>query len=702
MRLRTKLIVAFLLLAVVPLTGATLYSYHASRRALQEAVQAESGALAREMEERVETVTRDLGRRIDRLSGLPLWAVSGTAPVPPEEMEARFRAEMGDAARFLQRLEFRPDTPEAPEAPAPGMVIVDVPGAKDGDPEGAVQLQFNVDLQDAARPAQLADGRDPPFQFETDEKGALILQIEPDAAEARPEGAPDAPAVATATEDLAGQEFLRGLETLSRELEARHQARQAGIEVPAADEAEMRGRLTGQLGMTPPERIGLVRAQVNSREVLRQVMSRTRRDRGEIPFAVDGAGNLYTPDPADRSRLETLDLERLVREGDVPADGALIGDWVTVLRMDPNTDLYFGIARPVANSLQQLQATAARNLGLGLGFVGLALLGILPLSGRMTRNLASLTEGARTLARGDLSARVPVRSRDEIGMLSSAFNRMAEDLGESQKRLVEQERMRRELEIGRQIQQELLPRDALRLPLVEIQGISIPAREVSGDFHNYYSLSERSVTVIVGDVSGKGVPAALLMANVQASLRALLVEGGGLSPLVHRLDREVDANTPTEVYATLFVGILEAVEARLRYVNAGHNPPLVLHPDGRIERLDPGGRPVGLLPGSPYPEREVRLHPGSLLFLYSDGLVESENPAGEPFGTERVEAILRHDGHAALPDLLARLEEAVRLHRADAEPADDATLLALRYLGATVPAAPTGAGDVRTGSEVPR
>jgi len=291
---------------------------------------------------------------------------------------------------------------------------------------------------------------------------------------------------------------------------------------------------------------------------------------------------------------------------------------VTVFREDPNSGLYYGIARPVGSSLQQIRNAAARNLAYGLGIVGLALLGILPLSARMTRNLGRLDEGARRLAKGDLDARVPVRSRDEFGSLAETFNRMAQELGEGQRRLVEQERLRKEVEIGRKIQQDLLPRQALELPFAEVKGLSIPALEVGGDFFNYFLLPGRQIAVLVGDVSGKGVPAALLMANIQATLRARLPLEKTLGELAERVDAEVEATTPSEVYVTLFVGIVDPETRVLQYINAGHNPPFVLLGDGTMTRLDPTGRPLGLLAGGGYDVGTVELGSDGVLFLYTD------------------------------------------------------------------------------------
>jgi sigma-B regulation protein RsbU (phosphoserine phosphatase) len=313
--------------------------------------------------------------------------------------------------------------------------------------------------------------------------------------------------------------------------------------------------------------------------------------------------------------------------------------------------------------------------------VALAILGILPLSARISRNLERLTEGAARLGTGDLGVRVPVRSRDEFGILAGAFNKMAEELGEGQKRLVQQERLQREVEIARQIQQELLPRGSLMLPLAEVKGFSIPAREVGGDFFNYFALPGGEMAILVGDVSGKGVPAALLMANVQALLKARLPLERDLAALATLVDHEVEATTPTEVFVTLFVGILDTAGGTLRYVNAGHNPPFAFHRGGAIERLDPTGRPIGLLSGGGYQERKMDCTDGCFLFLYTDGLVESENLAGEAFGMDRLEALLEHGRDGALEDLLVRIEEEVRQFRDGQEAADDATLLAVRLGG---------------------
>jgi len=424
---------------------------------------------------------------------------------------------------------------------------------------------------------------------------------------------------------------------------------------------------------------GNVRAQISSSQILRHVLSRTQRKQGEIPFAYDSEGKIHTADPKDLPRLEAIPLPASLSGKEAPAQQqTTVGNWVVVFRKDAASGMTFGIARPIGQRLEEIGVTAARNLAYGLGMVGLAIIGILPLSGRMTRNLSKLTQGAEQLARGELQTRVDVNSGDEIGQLAQAFNRMAEELIENQKHLVQQERLRKELEMCRKIQEELLPRKTLRSGVVEVKGVSIPAREVGGDFFNYFPMPGGDVALLVGDVSGKGLPAALLMANLQATIQARLPLERDLAKLANELDNEIQSSTPPEVYLTLFISILETKSRTLRYVNAGHNPQFVMRADGAADRLESTGRPLGLLSGAGYVERQVLLNVGDSLFFYTDGLVESENPAGEEFGMERLERLLLEQRARGLEGVLAKVEQAARDFRENVDAADDATMVLVK------------------------
>jgi len=422
--------------------------------------------------------------------------------------------------------------------------------------------------------------------------------------------------------------------------------------------------------------VGKANAMLNLDRTLRTVFAFARRDQGEIPFAIDTRGNLHNPDPDQRQTLESFGVAAL---GPAAADGRprRAGDWLIVARKDPS-GLTFGIARPIGESLREIRRASVRNLSLGLLFITVALIGIVPISHGMTRHLTSLDAGVRELAAGNFKTRVPVQSRDEFGSLATAFNQMAEDLERHQALMVEQERLRRELELSRLIQTEMLPRAPLRLGAAEIKGISIPAREVGGDFFNYFALPDGRLALLVGDVSGKGVSAALLMANVQATLRARLPHELDLARLAGELDREIDETTPGAVYLTLFLGILDTARGELRYVNAGHNPQFVIHEGGGFEVMSATGLPIALYPGQPYQERIVPARSGDLLFFYTDGLVEAEDESEEMFGFDRLKALLGREQKEGVDTVLHEVEEAVRRFRGNHEPLDDATMMALR------------------------
>jgi sigma-B regulation protein RsbU (phosphoserine phosphatase) len=451
--------------------------------------------------------------------------------------------------------------------------------------------------------------------------------------------------------------------------------------VPAAPVTQRSTELSGGRLAVRVERdgqlVGEVGADVDLPMLLSTVFAATSRERGEVPFAVGQDGRLYTPTEADRGQLEALQTTAL--QPATEPGTTILPDWIVATTPDPTgSGLKFGIARPVGDALRDLQQTSARNAGLGMAVIGLALIAIVPLSGRLTRNLDLLGEGVNRIAQGDYSARVEVRSNDEVGRLARAFNLMAGDVEKHHRSAVEQERIRRELELGRQIQHDMLPQTPLRLGLTEVKGVSVPAREVGGDFFNYFQLQDGSIALLVGDVSGKGVGAALLMANIQAALRTRLSLGQDLASLAQELDVDIERTTPGPVYATLFVGILDTVNRRLRCVNAGHNPQYVLRQAGALERMESTGRPIGLYAGGGYTEQHITLDAGDVLFFYTDGCVEAENAAGDMFGSERLERILAQSAGRGADEVIVAVEADVSRFRAGVELQDDATMMVVK------------------------
>ncbi|HVQ41987.1 MAG TPA: PP2C family protein-serine/threonine phosphatase [Vicinamibacterales bacterium] len=478
---------------------------------------------------------------------------------------------------------------------------------------------------------------------------------------------------------ITAAELEKRAQEAQREADAKSKVTASAKPAKAAPPAETKRRssLTGSRIDVKVERDGEVVRQMNAElnlpNVLATVFSTTRGDRGEIPFAVGKDGTVYARTEADKARVAAL--------GDVakPSGPSMSrqADYIVVTTEDKSgSNLRLGIARPVSDSLATLRRTAARNAGLGLLFITIALVGIVPISTSLTRNLTVMSDAVSRIAKGDFRARVPVKANDEVGRLAVAFNKMAADVERHQQTAVEQERIRRELELGRQIQAEMLPHAPLHLGLTQVQGVSVPAREVGGDFFNYFVLDNGHVALLMGDVSGKGVGAALLMANIQASLRIRLGLGQDLSTLADALDRDIDANSPGPVYATIFIGILEPVTRRLRYVNAGHNPQYVLRKGGKLERMSATGLPVGLLSGRGYTEQQLQLAAGDQLFFYTDGCTEMEDERGDMLGIDRLEALLMAAAASDMP--LKTIEDGISKFRGTSEQFDDATLMTVK------------------------
>ena len=681
MALRTRLIIAFLLLSVVPLSAVTFITYRSWVSTFEAAAQREASQSALDIGRRMERITADVGRRMDRM----FVPSSAEGSEGRGDVRGRITPMLGDTAALVDRVEFRPGEAAAAQAP-PAPADRTAPGTPRASRRG-------VEPGGRGWPGEHGRGGkgrgfDPPPEPPTPPvpPEVIIVDVQQALAEAqRVAGA--APAAAGPDLDALLDERLTG--TLARSqaaLEGGTDAAARAAEARAAAremQLQVQGRRIQVAIRQDGKVVGTANATLNLDRTLHAVFGFARRDLGEIPFAIDTRGALHNPDPDQRRLLDSFGAAAL---GPAAADGRprRAGDWLIVARKHPS-GLIFGIARPIGESLREIRRASVRNLSLGLLVIAVALVGIVPISHGMTRHLASLSAGVRQLAAGDFRTRVPVRSRDEFGALAGAFNQMAEDLERHQALAVERERLQRELELSRQIQVEMLPRAPLRVGAAEIKGISIPAREVGGDFFNYFALPDGRLALLVGDVSGKGVSAALLMANVQATLRARLTSDADLATLAASLDREIHDSTPGPVYLTLFLGVLDPEREQLRYVNAGHNPQFVLHADGGLDRMPATGLPIALFPGHPYEEARVPVHRGDLIFFYTDGLTDTENVRGEMFGIERLETLLTSEQSHGVDTVLERIEAAVREFRGAAEPFDDATMMLLRMRESLIP-----------------
>ena len=238
--------------------------------------------------------------------------------------------------------------------------------------------------------------------------------------------------------------------------------------------------------------------------------------------------------------------------------------------------------------------------------------------------------------------------------------------------------LKNDLEVARDIQQAMLPSGLYTAPGVETVGISRPANTVGGDFYDILPLEDGRVAITVGDVAGKGSPAALLMALLLAMLRTLVDEKLEPAELMTRLNVQVCRHAPGTRFITLFYGVYEPLTGQLTYVSAGHMPPLVLRMDGKCERLTEGGIALGMFDHSTYTVGRASIQPDELIAIYSDGITEAENHAGRPFDEEGLESALVTNRRLPLSALGAAIVRTVEEHSVDARLADDLTILLLR------------------------
>ena len=235
-----------------------------------------------------------------------------------------------------------------------------------------------------------------------------------------------------------------------------------------------------------------------------------------------------------------------------------------------------------------------------------------------------------------------------------------------------------ELEVAREIQLAMLPSGTFRAERTEICGLTRPANTVGGDFYDILPLQDGQVVVTLGDVAGKGSPAALLMALLLAVLRTLVDEAIDPPQLMARLNLQICRHAPASRFITLFFGVYSPASGALTYVNAGQNPPLIRRASGTFERLGASGVALGMFEGSTYGARTTTLADGDLLILYSDGITEAEDPGGQPFEESGLESIVSSYAAMSTADIAAAVIQEVEAHAKAPRFTDDLTILVLK------------------------
>lgn len=313
-----------------------------------------------------------------------------------------------------------------------------------------------------------------------------------------------------------------------------------------------------------------------------------------------------------------------------------------------------------------------------LSAIAMATRVVLEMGRSVTRAVRALTEGTRALREGNLGHRIAVEGRDELWDVAASFNEMAGNLEETRVRELAAQRMEEDLRLARIIQDRLLPSGPPVLKRLELAGMSLPAREVGGDYYDYLLLDDGRLGLAVADVSGKGTPAALLMSAFRASLRSQDLGALGPAEALARINRFIHASVDPGKFITAFLAVLDPATGEIRFANAGHDAPLIVGPDGALSELTGGGLILGLLPQIVYEEAGANLEPGALLAIFTDGVPEARSPADEFYGAERLVEVLRRHRARPCDEILRHLTEEIAAFSGAGPQSDDITVILAR------------------------
>jgi phosphoserine phosphatase RsbU/P len=371
--------------------------------------------------------------------------------------------------------------------------------------------------------------------------------------------------------------------------------------------------------------------------------------------------------------------------------------WLIIVNTRPSA-LY---ARLFSTSVESAQFVKALliTVGVVLGLLEMfALIVGMRITRGITRSVSNLYRATMHINRGDFGHRIEIRSKDQLAALEGSFNSMTQSLENLLREQKEKERLQSEIAIAQQVQAQLFPREDVQLSSLELHGVCKPARTVSGDYYDFLQLGGEKLGIAVGDISGKGISAALLMATVHSAVRVF--EFGGMnadralgasvgsrpspssdaiqSPaqVLWLLNRHLYNSTPAEKYATLFLSLYDGTSRTLTYSNGGHLPPMLVGRDS-VQRLEDGGTVVGLFEVMPYEEKSVVMKPGDIFLAYSDGITEPENEFGE-FGEHRLLETIRENFDLPLARISEIVITAVQDWIGAAEQPDDVTLVLAR------------------------
>ncbi len=360
-------------------------------------------------------------------------------------------------------------------------------------------------------------------------------------------------------------------------------------------------------------------------------------------------------------------------------------NWIYYTNL-PGSRYSIGVVYPDAEMYAPL-----RRLNLILIILILAGLGILAAAvvnnvNRLAAPLTNFAHSARLIAEGDFNVKLPdIRTKDEMKELHHAFSHMQDQLAEYVKNLKEttvaKEKIESELRIAREIQMSMIPNTFPPfpdMPQVDLFAMLKSAKEVGGDLYDFFAVDKDRFCFAIGDVSGKGVPASLFMAVTRTLLRSIADKIKSPGQIANSLNKSLAINNESCMFVTFFMGIIDLKSGTITYVNAGHNPPVLIRKDGTVEMFKNAGTiPFGLAPDFSYPEQSIVLGKGDKLFCYTDGVNEAENSRSDLFGDQHMLDIIEQNKAENPRGLIAAMEVAIEAHVAGYPQSDDITMMVM-------------------------
>ncbi|HXK59016.1 MAG TPA: SpoIIE family protein phosphatase [Acidobacteriota bacterium] len=302
----------------------------------------------------------------------------------------------------------------------------------------------------------------------------------------------------------------------------------------------------------------------------------------------------------------------------------------------------------------------------------------------ITRTIHSLDEATSAIQQGNFQYRIATQNRDQLEATAASFNKMSESILSLMREVSEKQRLEKEIEIAREVQAKLFPQKLPSIPNFQLAAACLPARQVSGDYYDFIPLGANAFDVVIGDISGKGISAALLMASLQSSIRTIIsyqtLDGGrgaSVAKSVSEVNRQLYFQTSPDKFATLVLSRFDAENLTVTYCNAGHNPPLIIS-DRSIRHLSKGGMVAGLFEDPVYDEETLELHPGDVVVYYTDGIVEAENPNGDQYGEDRLAELIIANTFLTADDLQALILDQLSCWVAGGDQRDDMTVVVVK------------------------